>query len=65
MVPIGIWVVLHMIPPEIMEEHRRTADLTVGKPVSKAGVLAVIAFWLTFWALLAWFTIIWLPSGAE
>lgn len=64
-VPLGIWIVIKLIPPAIMAEHRRAADQAVGKPVSRAGTLAVICFWLVFWALLVWLVILWLPSGAE
>ena len=64
-VPLGIWIVIKLIPPEIMAEHRRAADQAVGKPVSRAGAAAVIGFWLAIWALLVWLVILWLPSGAE
>lgn len=64
-VPLGIWLAVKLIPPEIMAEHRRTADAAVGKPVSRAGAAVVVGFWLVIWALLVWLVLLWLPSGAE
>jgi uncharacterized membrane protein YkvA (DUF1232 family) len=46
LVPIGIWVCLQLVPPEILAEHRAAADRIVHKPVSKSAAVIVIGLWL-------------------
>ena len=45
-VPLGIWLAVRLIPPEIMMEHRATAELAAKGPVSKVGAAVIIAIWL-------------------
>jgi len=56
LVPLGIALVLRLIPPEIFAEHRQTASSQMGnRPTSKAGAVAIIVIWLALAALLlAW-----------
>ncbi|KAA0076668.1 DUF1232 domain-containing protein [Tardiphaga sp. P9-11] len=53
-VPLGIALVLRMIPPEIMAEHRAAAEAAMQRPVSMAaaGVIAVV--WALSLALVGW-----------
>ena len=48
LVPIGIWLALKMIPPEVMAESRDRAQETLasGKPVSRAAAVVIVAIWL-------------------
>ena len=59
LVPLGIWLVLRMIPPEVMADARARAitGLEAGSPTMRAGVAIVIAIWLLALALTAW--IVW------
>lgn len=45
-VPIGIWLAIQLIPPEVLAEHRAVAERVAERPISKAGAAAVIAIWL-------------------
>lgn len=46
--PVGIAIALKMIPEEVMVDARSKASemMEQGKPVSKAGVMLVIAIWI-------------------
>ena len=45
-VPLGLWLAIRLIPPDILQEHRAAAELATMEPVSKAGVAVVISVWL-------------------
>ena len=55
-VPLGIMLVVWMIPDGIMAEHRAAAARAEGPPVSRAGAAAVVAIWIAVIGLtwLAW-----------
>jgi uncharacterized membrane protein YkvA (DUF1232 family) len=53
LVPLGLMLMLRLIPPEILAEHRITATRIAGRPVSRAGAAAVIATWLLCAVLVA------------
>jgi uncharacterized membrane protein YkvA (DUF1232 family) len=53
-VPLGILLVVWLIPPAIMAEHRATATLALQQPGSTAGAIAVIAVWAALCVLLSW-----------
>jgi uncharacterized membrane protein YkvA (DUF1232 family) len=56
LVPLGLLLLVHLIPPDILAEHRVAAASIVERPVSRAGAVAVIFVWvlsaavLAFWA---------------
>ncbi len=58
-----IWMVLRMIPPEVMADCRAKAEDWLasgnGKPVSKVGAAVIVALWL---ALAAW---LWVAFGSR
>jgi len=51
-VPAGIWLALRLVPAELMEEFRTRARETE-KPVSRAGLVAIVLIWAS--AMLAGF----------
>jgi uncharacterized membrane protein YkvA (DUF1232 family) len=53
LVPLGLLLVVRLIPADILAEHRATAAGVADRPVSRAGAAAVIAIWLLAAALLA------------
>jgi len=60
-VPLGILMVVSLIPKEIMAEHRQTATAAASQPVSHAGAVAILALWIvlvaiTGWCVYAWFS---------
>lgn len=57
-VPAGLWLFMKLLPPGIMDEHRRTAAAAAERPRSALGVLIVLLIWIAAAAvvasLLAW-----------
>ena len=45
-VPLGIWLVVSLIPGEVMAECRARADEVGQRPVSRAGMIAIIVVWI-------------------
>jgi uncharacterized membrane protein YkvA (DUF1232 family) len=45
-VPIGLWLAIRLIPPEILEEHRAAAERAAEEPVSMVGAALMISVWL-------------------
>jgi uncharacterized membrane protein YkvA (DUF1232 family) len=54
LLPLGILLVVRLIPPAIMEELRALAKARVQRPVSRAGALGILVLWLLAALLLLW-----------
>ena len=50
-VPIGVALVMKMVPEEVKDECREKAEQMEGKPVSRRAALVVVAAWLLAVAL--------------
>jgi uncharacterized membrane protein YkvA (DUF1232 family) len=46
LVPLGLLLVIRLIPADILAEHRAAAAAVAERPVSRAGAAAVIAIWV-------------------
>jgi uncharacterized membrane protein YkvA (DUF1232 family) len=59
-VPFGIWIVIKMIPPEVLAECREkaAAEIERGKPINRAAAVVIFAIWIGFGILAA----IWLKQ---
>ena len=53
-VPLGIWLVLSLIPEEVMAECRAVADGAETQPRSKAAAITIVAIWILGAATLGW-----------
>jgi uncharacterized membrane protein YkvA (DUF1232 family) len=53
-VPLGIWLVVAMIPDEVMTDYRTKAREAAARPVSKAGMIAIIIVWIVSALLTGW-----------
>jgi uncharacterized membrane protein YkvA (DUF1232 family) len=53
-VPIGILLVIRLVPAEVMAEHRELAEAAQDRPVSRGAAAAIIAIWMAACALVAW-----------
>src|SRR4051794_21269219 len=53
-VPFGVWLVVSLIPGEIMAECRAKADAAGRRPVSRAGMVAIIVMWVLGVMTLGW-----------
>ena len=51
-VPLGIALVVRLIPTEVMEEHREAASKIPARPVSRVAAGLIIAIWIACAALL-------------
>ena len=54
-VPLGILLVVRLIPPAIMAEHRALASAAQERPVSRIAAIVVVSIWLASIALVGWF----------
>jgi uncharacterized membrane protein YkvA (DUF1232 family) len=54
LVPIGIWLVIRLIPPDIMAEHRELAAAQQERPVSRGAAFVIVALWIASLALCGW-----------
>ena len=52
--PLGILLVVSLIPAEVMMEYRAKAAEAVARPTSRAGIIAIILLWITSAMALAW-----------
>jgi len=53
-VPAGIALVIRLIPPEIMAQHRDIATAAQDRPVSRAAGVAIMAIWIIAIGLTGW-----------
>jgi uncharacterized membrane protein YkvA (DUF1232 family) len=53
-VPLGIWLVLSLIPEEVMTACRARADEAVPGPHGKIAATVIIAIWIVGAAMLGW-----------
>jgi uncharacterized membrane protein YkvA (DUF1232 family) len=53
-VPLGIWLVIDLIPEDVMREYRAMASAAAQRPVSKAAAIVIVALWISGAALLGW-----------
>ena len=55
LVPLGIWLVVSLIPEQSMAEYRAKASEALQRPHGgKAAAIAIIAIWMAGAALLCW-----------
>ena len=52
--PLGVWLVLPLIPREIMVEYRAKASEAGKRPISRAGMAAIILLWTIGVLSLGW-----------
>ena len=53
-VPLGLLLVVRLVPADIMAEHRAAAALATERPLSRVAATVIIAIWLSAIALAAW-----------
>jgi uncharacterized membrane protein YkvA (DUF1232 family) len=54
LVPLGILLVVKLIPPGIMAEHRALAAAAQERPVSRGAAIIIVVIWLACAALTGW-----------
>ncbi len=56
-VPAGIALVIRLIPPEIMAQHRDMAIAAQDRPVSRAAAVPILAIWIVAIGLTLWIAV--------
>jgi uncharacterized membrane protein YkvA (DUF1232 family) len=59
LLPLGIWLVVSLIPSEIMVEYRARADEAGQRPTSRAGMVAIVLLWIASALVLGWIGYAW------
>lgn len=62
-VPLGILVVVKLIPPNVMAESRMAASLTAEKPVSCTAPVVIALIWTGSIMLTGWLSLFGLASA--
>jgi uncharacterized membrane protein YkvA (DUF1232 family) len=58
-VPLGIMLVVRLVPNALMDEFRAEAQALAEKPVSRAAMVFILAVWvMAGWFLLRWFGLV-------
>ncbi len=57
--PLGIWLVVSLIPHEVMAECRARANEAGQRPTSRAGMTAIIMLWIAGALTLGWIGYAW------
>jgi uncharacterized membrane protein YkvA (DUF1232 family) len=63
LVPAGIWLVVRLIPANVMAEHRELAAAAHDRPVSRTAAAVIVAIWIASALLCGW--LIWRYLGAK
>lgn len=53
-VPLGIMLVVYLIPPEVMAEHRQRATAMEGRPTGRGAAIAIVVIWISAVAFTLW-----------
>lgn len=54
LVPLGILLVVRLIPPAIMAEHRAAAAAAQERPTSRAAAIVIVGVWVGAAAICGW-----------
>jgi uncharacterized membrane protein YkvA (DUF1232 family) len=54
-VPLGIWLVVSLIPSHVMAECRARANEAGQRPVSRTGMVGIVLIWIAGALALGWF----------
>lgn len=54
LLPLGIWLVLRLIPADLIAEHRAAAMLIARRPVSRIAAAVIAIVWIGTAGLLVW-----------
>ena len=53
-VPLGLIIVVRLVPAEIMAKHRAAAPLAVDRPISRIAAVVIVLVWLVSITFTAW-----------
>jgi uncharacterized membrane protein YkvA (DUF1232 family) len=53
-IPLGVWIVVRLVPAGLMREFRAEAERMDVRPVSRTGALVIVLLWIVSAGLLLW-----------
>jgi uncharacterized membrane protein YkvA (DUF1232 family) len=56
-VPLGIWLVVRLIPDQVMIECRTRASEAAQRPTSRTGMVMIVLLWIAGALALGWFAL--------
>jgi uncharacterized membrane protein YkvA (DUF1232 family) len=59
-VPLGVLLVVRLIPADIMAEHRESAAAAAERPANRAVAVVIVCIWIASIAIAAWFAFGWI-----
>ncbi|WP_291298893.1 YkvA family protein [Elioraea sp.] len=62
LLPLGLWLVVRLIPRDVLAEHRAAAAGRRLSP-SRIGAAAVVTLWLSLLSVVAWIIWRWMHAG--
>ena len=54
LVPLGLWIAMRLIPPDVIEDCRNRAATLEERPTSRAAAFAVVSIWIAVAVLTGW-----------
>jgi uncharacterized membrane protein YkvA (DUF1232 family) len=60
LLPLGVLLVVWMIPPDVMAEHRAAAAIAAERPTSTSGTMFIVAVWIVLTVIAGWLVYRWL-----
>lgn len=64
LLPLGIWLAISLVPDEVMAECRAKAGAVLQRPISRAGMIAIIVLWIAGALALTWAVLAYWPRAA-
>ncbi len=62
LVPLGVLLVIRLIPPELLAEHRATAATIIARPVSRRAMAVIVVIWIGLAAVSGWLVWRWFAA---
>jgi uncharacterized membrane protein YkvA (DUF1232 family) len=60
LLPLGVLLVVWMIPKDVMAEHRAAAAAAAERPTSTGGAIVIVAVWIALTVIAGWLVYRWL-----
>jgi uncharacterized membrane protein YkvA (DUF1232 family) len=60
LLPLGVLLVVWMIPPDVMAEHRAAAAIAAERPTSTGGAIFIAAVWIAVTVISGWLVYRWI-----
>ncbi len=60
LLPLGVVMVVRLIPPGLMAEHRAAADTAMALPQSSVAAIVIAAIWIALTLIAGWLIYRWL-----